>query len=593
MRFTQLFGTTLRETPSNADVESYQLLLRAGYIRQLSQGIFSFLPLGWRVHRKLEEIMRREMDVVGGQELQMPVVHPAEMWQKSGRYHAIGPELVRFADRRSRPMVLAMTHEEIVAHLSASEITSYHQLPRLVYQIQTKFRDDPRPRAGLIRVREFMMKDAYSLDADGAGMDRQYRALFSAYFRIFGRAGLPVLAVGADTGIMGGNVAHEYMYLTPLGEDTLVLCDNCGYSENRQVAEFQKPAADSEPPREHETVETPGASSIEDLAKFLGVPKARIAKLVFMLAEQEDDEGNPINRPVVAVIRGDMDVNETKLASVVGKAGELRPMNDAEVRDLGAVPGYASPMGLRTATVVVDDAVTNSPNLITGANREGYHVKNLNLQRDLGSAIVMDIAAAQEGDACIRCGSPLRTTRGVEVGNIFAMGDRYANLGATFLDSKDERQPIMLGSYGIGVGRMLACIAEEWHDDRGLCWPITVAPYQAYLTAQPGSQAVREAADRIFAALRTAGLEIMYDDREARLGVKFADCDLIGVPIRLTVSEKSLAAGGVEVKLRREREVESITSENELPDHLWGLIRKLTSEVEAGITARELGDGRK
>ncbi|MBN2047139.1 MAG: proline--tRNA ligase [Anaerolineaceae bacterium] len=560
MRYSQLFARTLRETPSDAEVISHQLLLRAGYIRQTGAGIFSYLHLAKRTMQKIEAILREEMDAIGGQEITMPVVLPADIWKETGRWYKIGSEMGRFKDRTDRDMVLAMTHEEAVADLVRNEIQSYKQLPRLVYHIQTKWRDDPRPRAGLIRVREFTMKDSYSLDADWEGLETQYRAHYQAYFNIFHRCGLPVISVKSDTGMMGGKLAHEYMYLTPIGEDTLILCDHCGYTANRQIANFRKTEAAPEELKPVEKVATPDTKSIEDLAVFLGVPKAKTAKAVFMVATIPDGEDEH-DEFVFAVIRGDMDVNETKLSNALG-AKALRPAHDEEIEAIGAVPGYASPVGLKNVKIVVDDSIPGSPNLVAGANEEGYHLLNVNYGRDYQAALITDIAVAEEGYACPNCGSALRASRGVEVGNIFQLGTFYSDgLGCTFLDANGKPQPVIMGSYGIGVGRLLACVVEEYHDDYGLMLPITIAPFQVHLVGMRGAE---EEADALYDALREAGVEVLYDDRNERPGVKFNDADLIGLPMRLTVSPRSLEQGGYEFKLRSETDRSIIAKETAL-----------------------------
>jgi prolyl-tRNA synthetase len=541
MRMSTLFGLTMREAPSGIEVASHRLLLRAGFIRQLAAGIFSYLPLAKRSIGKIERILREEMDAAGGQEVSMPVVQPADVWERSGRYTAAGQELVRLGDRRNREMVLAMTHEEIVAGLTASEVDSYQRLPRLVYQIQTKFRDDPRPRAGLIRAREFTMKDAYSLDRDETGLDQQYSALYQAYFKIFARCGLPAIAVGADVGIMGGSMAHEFMYLTPIGEDTILLCDDCGYTANRQVARFRKPIPGAEEQRPVERVPTPGASTIETLAHSLEIPKSSTAKALFQVATVEGSE-----QCVLAVVRGDLELNETKLANAVGASG-LRPALPEEIRAVGAEPGYGSPLGVEGAIVVVDDAIPASSNLVAGANEEGSHFLNVNYGRDFESDIVADIAAAENGSFCPECTNTMRALRGVEVGNIFKLGTRYSEaLGASFLDADGKRKPVVMGSYGIGLGRLLACIAEEHHDENGLVWPISVAPYHVHIVSAEAG----EVADGLYERLVSAGVEVLYDDRRESLGAKFKDADLMGAPIRLTLTPRSMEKGGVEIKAR-------------------------------------------
>jgi prolyl-tRNA synthetase len=545
MRMSTMFGRTLREAPSDVEVASHGLLLRAGFIRQLAAGIFSYLPLAKRSIGKVERILREEMDAAGGQEVSMPVVHPADVWERSGRYSTTGQELVRLRDRRNREMVLAMTHEEIVASLAASEVDSYQKLPRLVYQIQTKFRDDPRPRAGLMRVREFTMKDAYSLDRDEAGLDRQYGTLYEAYFRIFARCGLPAVAVGADVGIMGGSMAHEFMYLTSVGEDTILICDRCGYRANRQVARFRKPIAEVGEQRPVEKIATPGANTIEALARVLEIPASGTAKALFVVATVDGSE-----RFVFAVVRGDMELNETKLANAVGASG-LRPALHEEVRAVGAEPGYGSPLGVEGALVVVDDTIPASPNLVAGANEEGFHFLNVNYGRDYVADVVADVAAADDGSLCPECENAMRAERGVEVGNIFKLGTRYSEaLGADFLDGDGRRKSVVMGSYGIGLGRLLACIAEEHHDENGLVWPISVAPYQVHIVTDRAG----ELANGLYDALVSASVEVLYDDRRESLGAKFKDADLIGVPLRLTLTPRSLENGGVEIKTRHSSE---------------------------------------
>lgn len=545
MRMSQLFGQTLREAPADVEVTSHRMLVRAGCIRQLGAGVFSYLPIGWRAVEKISAIIREEMNRIGGQELLMPVVNTADIWKESGRWDVIGPELTRFKDRQERDMVLAMTHEEAVSDLVRQEVRSYRQLPRLVYHLQTKWRDDPRPRAGLIRVREFTMKDSYSLDRDEAGLDRQYDRHYEAYHRIFARCGLDVLAVKSDVGMMGGKVAHEFMYLTPIGEDTLMVCPACGFRANRQVAAFRRDAPEREELLGAEEVATPNTSTIEDLARLLGVPKSRTAKAVFMVAEINDEE----EKLVFAVIRGDLEVNETKLANAAG-ARALRPARAEEIAAVGAVPGYASPAGLSDVEVIADLSIESSPNLVAGANREGFHMRNVNYGRDFTADVVTDIAAAEAGHPCPECGGSLESHRGVELGNIFKLGTRYSEaMNCYFLDEDGKRKPVIMGSYGIGVGRLLASIAEEHNDESGLRWPVSVAPYRVHLVALKGGG---EQADALYEELEAAGIDVLYDDRGESPGVMFNDADLLGFPVRLTVSKRSLEAQSVETKLRHE-----------------------------------------
>jgi prolyl-tRNA synthetase len=627
MRISQLFGQTLRESPSEAEVESHKLLMRAGFIRPLGVGIFSYLHLAKRTLTKIEDILREEMNAIGGQEISMPVVHPAEVWKETGRWYQIGVEMGRFQDKNGHDMVLAMTHEEVVADLVRHEVQSYKHLPRLIYHIQTKWRDDPRPRAGLIRAREFTMKDSYSLDADWDGLDRQYRAHYQSYFNIFRRCGLPVIAVKSDVGMtlaprsgrepagarrpalrsgasagVGGKLAHEFMYLSPIGEDTLLLCDACSYTANRQVARFQKPAAPKETPKTIEKVATPDAHTIEELANFLGVPKSRTAKAVFFIAQIPEGQ-ETVEKFIFTVVRGDMELNETKLANAIG-AKDLRPATEDKILAAGAVPGFASPVGLSPlpagapmgcfakglgVRVVVDDIIPESPNLVAGANEEGYHLLNVNYGRDYTAFLVADIAAADAGAACPACETSMRAERGVEVGNIFKLGTRYSDaLGCTFLDKDGHTKPVIMGSYGIGVGRLLACVVEEYHDEHGLIWPVTVAPYHVHLVLLRGKGDSRseEIAKSLYHDLQAAEIEVLFDDRDESPGVKFNDADLIGCPIRITVSERASSAGGVEMKLRHTAE-KVIVPLDETVARLRSEIAALESEIAAKVVPVE------
>jgi len=557
MRLSNLFFTTLRDDPSDAEMPSHRLLLRAGYVRQLGAGIYSLLPLGFRVSKRVEQVIREELNAIGGQEMEMPVVHPADLWRETGRYDAIGPEMARFKDRAGRDMVLAMTHEEVVADLLRDVVKSYRQLPFIVYHFQTKFRDEPRSRGGLIRVREFVMKDSYTCDLDEAGLDKGYWAHHRAYTRIFERLGLDTVAVSSDVGMMGGSLAHEFMFLNPAGEDVLVLCDACGYAANRQVAPTTAPEPAAEDLLPVEEVATPGTTTIDSLAAFLGVPSSRTAKATFFVTGD--------GRFVVAIVRGDHDVNETKLVNAIGATGGLRPAQVDEIRARGMEPGYGSPIGARDAVVVVDALAARSPNLVAGANRTGFHVRNVNVPRDFTPDVITDIANVSEGDACPDCGRPVILRNGIEVGNIFKLGTKYTRaLGAEYLGEDGERHPIVMGSYGIGLGRNVACIVEAHHDEKGIAWPAEVAPYRAHLVAIGGNKDPRvvETAERLHDMAAAAGPEheILYDDRDESPGVKFTDAELLGMPWIITVSPRSLAAGGAEVTFRAtgERSVRSL-----------------------------------
>ncbi|MFL5756717.1 MAG: proline--tRNA ligase [Chloroflexota bacterium] len=545
MRLSHLFFTTLRDDPSDADMASHRLLLRAGYVRQLGSGIYSLLPLGFRVSKRVEQIIREEMDRIGSQEIEMPVVHPADLWRASGRYDAIGPELGRFKDRNGRDMVLAMTHEEVVAQLLADIVRSWRQLPMMVYHFQTKWRDEPRARGGLLRVREFVMKDAYSCDRDEAGLDVSYQAQYGAYVRIFERLGLDTIAVSSDVGMMGGTGAHEFMVLNAAGEDVLVLCEACGYAANRQIAVVPKPSPLAEEPLPLETVETPGTTTIATLAAFLGIDAARTAKATFFVAGD--------GRLITGIVRGDHEVNETKLLNAAKATGGIRPAQIEEIQAAGMEPGYGSPIGAHDTVVIVDDLVAASANLVAGANREGVHYRNVNVGRDFTPDAVADITNAQEGDSCPNCGQPVILRNGIEVGNIFKLGTTYTKaFDATYLGEDGQAHPIVMGSYGIGVGRNVACIVEAHHDEKGIVWPAEVAPYAAHVVSIGGAKEPRviEVAERLHQVAFDAGREVLWDDRDESPGVKFTDAELLGMPWILTVSPRSLAAGGVEVTER-------------------------------------------
>ena len=544
MRISRLFGRTLREAPADAELASHQLALRAGLIRQLAAGIYSYLPLGWRVVRKIEDIMRQEMDAIGAQEMLMPVVNPAEIWRATGRYDAPapGPALLRFQDRSRHDMVLAMTHEEVIADLLRTEVSSYRQLPLVLYHIQTKFRDEPRARGGLVRTREFTMKDAYSCHADADSLDAFYPQVRRAYDNIFRRCNVRTIAVAADTGVMGGAVSHEFMLLSEAGEDTLVMCPQCGYAANAERATFDKPVVPAEDPAPLRKLATPDCKTIRQVADFVGVPTHQTLKVVLFTTDGE---------VIMALIRGDLDVNPVKLANALGEA-ELQPSSEEELLAAGIVPGYASPVGLSGLRVIADDSITSGGNFVAGANEAGYHFVNVNLKRDFDVTALTDIALARAGDPCVSCHSPLQTARGIELGHLFKLGTRYSEaVGATYLDQEGQAHPIVMGSYGIGSGRLLAAIIEENHDEHGIIWPSEVSPYQLHLLSIGADKPeVQAAADRLYDRLQEAAFQVLYDDREERAGVKFNDADLIGIPWRLTLSPKTLAQDGVEVKQR-------------------------------------------
>ena len=546
MRRSQLFGRTLREIPSEAEVPSHQLLLQAGMIRRLVVGMYSYLPLAQRALRKIENIIRDEMDAIGGQEIDMPLVQPAGLWQETGRWEMlVGKELAGFEDRFGRKLVLAMTHEEAVTDLVRNQTNSYRQLPLMLYQIKLKFRDEPRPRAGLIRVREFAMKDAYSFHADEADLDRYYAEMHQIYLNIFHRSGIDVVAVESDPGIIGGTEAHEFMLIVDAGEDRIIFCNSCDYRANADVAVTQRPQVDNGEPESIEELETPDQTTIEDVANYLGVEKEQTLKAVFYSTDES---------LIFATIRGDIEVNETKLKKAVG-ATHLWFSTDEELRRYGLVAGYASPIDVKGVTVVVDDSVASTTNLIAGANKPGHHLKNINYPRDFKADVVTDISLARDGMTCVHCGGTLTEKRGIEVGNIFKLGTKYSEaMNATYLSQKGRPQLLFMGCYGIGIGRLLASIVEANHDEDGIIWPPAVAPYQIHLMHLGKGDEVRQRAEDLYTELRAQGYEVLYDDRQESPGVKFNEADLLGMPLRLTISQRTLETDSVEIKRRTEKE---------------------------------------
>jgi prolyl-tRNA synthetase len=570
------FGETLRKAPADAVTTGHGLLVRAGYIRPVAPGIFSYLPLGVRTLRRIRAVIRAEIEAIGGEEVAMPLVQPAKLLRKSGRWARACEELVRFDDRGDRKMALGTSHEEVAAELARTEIHSYRQLPALLYQIGKSFRDEERPQGGTLRAREFTLMDSYSLDPDAAGQDRHYKQHFEAFERIFRTVGLSdVIPVVSGPSTAGEAPEHEFMFVSDAGDDAVSLCDSCGYSANQRVAAFARPGPAEEEPLPLEKVATPGTDTIESLADFLGVTTDRTAKVVFF--SKADDRDSVI----MALVRGDMEVSETKLAAAVGTWG-LFPAEPEAIRATGAAPGYASPIGLDSEklSVVVDPLVAASANLVSGANEEGFHFRNVNFKRDYQADRVVDIAATYEGAPCPACRSPLRIASGLEVGSLHRFGPDYGSaLGATYRDESDEEHPIVMGSYGIGVDRLLACIAESHHDDHGLCLPITVAPYQVYLVAITGGDPdIAAKADALYEWMMTLGLDVIYDDRDASPGVKLNDADLIGIPVRVTLGERSLKAGGVELK-RRDRDEREIVALDEALHAVSATIAELTREL--------------
>jgi prolyl-tRNA synthetase len=573
MRLSRLFGKTLRNVPAEADTANYQLMLRAGLVQQLAAGIFSYLPTGWRVIRKIEQVIREEMDRIGGQEVVMPAMQPAELWETSGRLETMRDVLVRFKDRRERDFVLGPTHEEVTVELFKKQVQSYRDLPLMVYQVQTKFRDEARPRSGLVRVREFTMKDAYSFDTDWDALDESYAAARDAYTRILERCHVPAIAVLADSGAIGGKDSEEFIFLTEVGEDTILLCNTCGYAANEEKADHKKHDMQRELPPEDplplEEVSTPGQKTIDDLVSFLGVPHARTLKAVFYEAD---------GKPVFVAIRGDLEVNEAKLRNAL-KAVELALLDDDGVRKHGLVAGSASPVGQSGITVVADDTAITSHNLVAGANRPDVHYRNVNHGRDWKADIVTDISRARAGDICPRCGGTLESKRGIEMGHVFKLGTVWTEkLDATFTDADGQQRHPIMGCYGMGVGRVFAGMIEANHDERGIVWPADMAPYHVHLVGLGFDKSgVRESAEQVYQQLQDAGLDVLYDDREeGSAGVKFNDADLLGMPVRVTVSPRSIESGGAEIKRRTEKDATVVPLAN-VPPKVRQLLSSPTS----------------
>ncbi len=549
MKLSQLVGQRLKEAPRDAQTSSHVFLVRGGYCRPVSTGLYTLLPLGRRITRKIEQIIREEMDRIGGQEVLMPVVLPADLWQESGRYDKVGDELLRFKDRNGKDMILGMTHEEAVVQFARTELVSYKQLPVMVYQIQTKYRDEARPRAGLIRVREFTMKDAYSFHTSQEDLQKYYERCHEAYERIFRRIGLTqCLSILSDSGMIGGAVSHEFMAIADCGEDTIFCSpDGVSYRANREIA-TSRLAYVKEEPKPLEKVQTPHCKTIEDVARFLGKTPSQTCKAVFY----KDKE----NHLIFVNIRGDLEVNEAKLKKVI-QSPELEFANDALIESAGAVPGFASLYGLdlKGVKVIVDHSAAESSNLVVGANETDFHYLNFNFERDVADKsgiVVTDIATVREGDPCPVTGQPLKMLKGIEVGNIFQLGTKYSiPMNCNYLDQDGKAKPMIMGCYGIGVGRAMAAVCEQCHDDYGPVWPMSIAPFQVELIGLNINQPeVRSACDALYEELLQHHVEVLYDDRGEKAGFSFADADLIGAPLRVVISPKTLANGVAEFKRR-------------------------------------------
>lgn len=555
LRTTNLYAPTLRQIPSDAEITSHKLMLRAGLIRKATSGVYTYLPLAWRTIRKIEQIIREEMDSAGGQELCMPILQPAEIWQESGRWNVFGSEMFRLKDCHHHDFCLGPTHEEMIATLVRNEVRSYKQLPLLLYQIQNKYRDEIRPRFGLMRSREFIMKDLYSFDKDDVGADISYQKMYDSYSKIFRRCGLDFRPVEADSGAIGGNHTHEFIVLAPAGESEIACCSTCNYAANVEKAALLPIEEIAETAMPIEKVATPNCKTIALVAKYLKVP---IEKTIKAIAFQ--DEKNTV---VLAFVRGDHEVNEVKLQNTVGAIG-LRMADDEAITAAGGVAGFMSPIGLKKGTkVVVDTTVMNMRNAIAGANEADVHYTGVNPVRDFNDndIIVTDIRLIRSGDPCPHCGAPVEITRGIEAGQVFKLGTKYSEaLGATYLDENGREKPIVMGSYGIGVGRTMAAAIEQHNDEHGIIWPCSIAPFEVVVVpvnAKDSAQLMF--AEEIYAALRTADVDALLDDRMERAGVKFKDCDLIGYPLRITIGPKALETGSIEIKIRRSGEIFNCT----------------------------------
>ncbi|MDR7871430.1 MAG: proline--tRNA ligase [Tissierellaceae bacterium] len=550
MKMSKMYMPTLKEVPAEAEIASHQLLLRAGMIRQLVSGIYSYLPLGYRVIRKVEEIVREEMDKAGSQELLMSAIQPKELWEATGRWADFGPEMFKLRDRNEREFCLGPTHEEYFTNLIKNEVKSYKQLPLNLYQIQTKYRDEKRPRFGMMRSREFIMKDAYSFDTDIQNMTEAYDIMWDAYDRIFRRLQLKFRVVQGDTGAMGGRVSHEFMAMSEAGEGLIVYCESCDYAATDEKADvvYENINEDVEM-LEIEKVLTPDATTIDALVEFFNIEKSNFGKAIVY---------NVDNKPVVVIIPGDRELNETKLFNYLGVASHDVEMADEDMilNISGANTGYTGPIGLKEGTrLIIDSRITKMRNLIVGGNQTDYHIKNANYGRDFQGEVVDDLLLVREGDKCPKCGDSLVMDRGIEVGNIFQLGTKYSDgIGAKFLDANGKEQPFYMGSYGIGITRSVAAIIEQYHDDKGIVWPLNTAPYHVIITViNTKSEEQMDLGLKLYNELTNLGVEVLLDDRNERAGVKFNDRDLIGIPIRITVGKRA-SESVVEYSLRSSEE---------------------------------------
>lgn len=553
MRATNLYAPTLRETPAEAEVRSHQLMLRAGMIRKAAGGLYTYMPLAWRTLRKIMQIVREEMDEAGGQEIAMPIVQPSEIWKETGRWSVYGDEMFRVKDRHGREFCLGPTHEEMVTTLIRDEVRSYKQLPLMLYQIQNKYRDEIRPRFGLMRGREFIMKDLYSFDKDEEGMNESYKKMYDAYTRVFSRMGLDFRPVEADNGAIGGGHSHEFTVLAEAGESNIAYCTKCDYAASDEKAELNVIKSEAEEMKPLEKVATPDMHTIELVADYLKLPLEKTIKAVAF----QSDKGDLI----LAFVRGDHDANEVKIVNLFEDAIELHMAEDDAIAAAGGVAGFMSPIGLKEGTrVVVDSTVMEMFNACAGANEKDMHFINVNPKRDFKDAIVADIRMVKEGDACPRCGAPIKMTRGIEAGQVFTLGTKYSkSLHATFLDENGKEKLLVMGCYGIGVSRTMAAAIEQNNDENGIIWPKAIAPFEVVVVPVNAKNEEQLAlAEEIYAELKKTGVDVLLDDRKDRAGVKFKDADLIGYPLRITIGPKAVAEDTIELKVRRDGEVVNV-----------------------------------
>ncbi len=569
MKWSKAFIPTLKEDPKEAECASHKLLLRGGFIRQHQSGVYIFLPLGWRVMLKVIQIVREEMDRIGAQEMLLPALTSSDLWEESGRWESFGSDMFRLRDRKDKDLALAPTHEELMADIARSSIRSYRDLPQIWYQIQTKFRDEPRPRSGILRVREFIMKDSYSFDASWEDLDESYEKHREAYIRIFTRCGLKFKVVKASSGLMGGSASEEFMVPSPAGEDILVYCDKCGYSANLEVAKGIPSPIPKSPFEKREKVHTPNVKSVEEVSSFLGVAPSLIVKSLVYIKGGE---------PYIVLIRGDHEVNEAKLSSVLGS--DIRLAEPAEVQDMFNIQvGFVGPLDIKAKGIIADEALRGATGVVVGANKEDYHIVGVDLEKDVNITQFADIRSVSEGDRCENCGEPLKIEKAIEVGHIFKLGTRYSeSMGVYYAAPDGSKKPVIMGSYGIGIGRIMAAACELFHDEKGIFWPITIAPYHADLL-EIDPRKTNNVAEQLYKEMKDKGIEVIWDERDATAGFKFKDAELIGFPIICVVSKRKLKEDKVEIQIRKDGTKFDVPR-NEVADRVAKIVEEMRKENE-------------